>query len=224
MNKAPFPKSGFLADASDDLARLLDALAVDVHLDSGDVLFEQGEAGDTLYAVFEGTLEFSVLSSDGRKLSLSVARPGALFGEIALFDPGPRTATVTALEPSSLRGIRHADILTAIQKTPELVVDMLQLAGQRMRWMTVQLNEQVFLPMPARLARKILYLLTDLPDPTAKLKLSQVELAQFVGATREAVSKTLAQWKRDGVVEATRGGIRVIDKEKLQEISDFHLI
>lgn len=224
MDTVALPKTGFLAHASKNLSNLMASVATEVKLDEGQVLFEQGDEGDTLYAIISGSLEFSVLSREGRKLSLDVMRPGALFGEIALFDPGTRTATVTALEKSLLRGVRNADMIRAIRAAPDLGIDMIQLAGERMRWMSSQLNEQVFLPMPARLARKILYLTVDGSKQLSMLTLSQAELAEFVGATREAVSKTLALWKRAGVIEATRGGVQVIDREALQVMADLHQI
>ncbi|WP_187429169.1 CRP-like cAMP-activated global transcriptional regulator [Roseobacter fucihabitans] len=224
MDTVTLPKTGFLAHASKELSDLMASVATEVKLTSGETLFEQGEDGDTLYAIITGSLEFSVLSREGRKLSLDVMRPGALFGEIALFDPGTRTATVTALEPTRLRGVRNADMLRAIRAAPDVGIDMIQLAGERMRWMSSQLNEQVFLPMPARLARKILYLTIDGSKQLSTLTLSQAELAEFVGATREAVSKTLALWKRAGVIEATRGGVRVIDRDALQVMADLHQI
>lgn len=224
MATESLPKTGFLAEASDELLGLLEALATETSLEEGQILFEQGDEGDTLYAIFSGSLEFSVLSSEGRKLSLDVMRPGALFGEIALFDPGERTATVTALEASRVRGIKNADVIKAIQNAPELGIDLFQLAGQRMRWMSSQLNEQVFLPMPARLARKILYLTLAPTNSLSTLTLSQAELAEFVGATREAVSKTLSTWKRANVIESTRGGLQVLDRDALQAMADLHQI
>lgn len=224
MESSELPKVGFLAHASSDLSDLLNSVATEVDLAEGQVLFEQGDVGDALYAIVSGSLEFSILSREGRKLSLDVMRPGALFGEIALFDPGVRTATVTALEPSCVRGVKNADILAAIRKTPELGIDLIQLAGERMRWMSSQLNEQVFLPMPARLARKILYLTVDGTGHMALLTLSQAELAEFVGATREAVSKTLSLWRKAGVIDVSRGGVRVLDRSALQIIADLHQI
>jgi len=218
------PKTGFLAHASQDLLRLLNSVATEVELKEGEVLFEQGDTGDALYAIMSGTLEFSIISREGRKLSLDVMRPGALFGEIALFDPGTRTASVTALEGSRVRGVKNADVLAAIRETPGLGIDMIQLAGERMRWMSSQLNEHVFLPMPARLARKILYLTVDGSEQLSLLTLSQAELAEFVGATREAVSKTLSLWKKAGVIDASRGGVKVIDRNALQVMADLHQI
>lgn len=224
MDGSELPKTGFLAGASQELVRLLNSVATEVDLEEGEILFEQGDQGDALYAIMSGSLEFSILSREGRKLSLDVMRPGALFGEIALFDPGTRTATVTALEPSCVRGVKNADVISAIRKAPDLGIDMIQLAGERMRWMSSQLNEQVFLPMPARLARKILYLTVDGSEHLSMLTLSQSELAEFVGATREAVSKTLSLWKRAGVIDATRGGVKVLDREALQVMADLHQI
>lgn len=224
MKTLELPKTGFLAHASQDLLRLLNSVATEVELKEGEVLFEQGDTGDALYAIMSGTLEFSIISREGRKLSLDVMRPGALFGEIALFDPGTRTASVIALEGSRVRGVKNADVLAAIRETPGLGIDMIQLAGERMRWMSSQLNEHVFLPMPARLARKILYLTVDGSEQLSLLTLSQAELAEFVGATREAVSKTLSLWKKAGVIDASRGGVKVIDRNALQVMADLHQI
>ncbi|MCA0928609.1 Crp/Fnr family transcriptional regulator [Ruegeria profundi] len=219
-----FPDSGFLSDASDRLKAMLSAQATEIALDRGDVLFEQGDEGDALYAILEGTLEVSFLAMSGRKLSLTLMRPGEVFGEIALFDSGPRTATVVAAEPSRVLRVRQGDVMNQIRQHPDLAVDMIRLAGQRMRWMGSQLNEQVFLPMPIRLARKLLHLSELQDDPFTRITLSQSELAEFVGATREAVSKTISTWKRDNVVQASRGGLMIKDFEALRELADSDLI
>ncbi|WP_170784358.1 Crp/Fnr family transcriptional regulator [Ruegeria lacuscaerulensis] len=219
-----FPNTGFLAEASDRLRAMLSAQATEISLDEGETLFEQGDEGDALYAILAGTLEVSFLAMSGRKLSLTLMKPGEVFGEIALFDSGPRTATIAAAEPSRVLRVRRADVMNQIRQHPDLAVDMIRLAGLRMRWMGSQLNEQVFLPMPIRLARKLLHL-TDLQeDPSSRLSLSQSELAEFVGATREAVSKTISTWKRDKVVEASRGGLMIHDFDALRELADSDLI
>ncbi len=222
MPQDRLPDTGFLSGASAPLREMLDSQASDIRLSQGEVLFEQGDTGDALYAITEGALEFSILSAAGRKLTLDLMRPGAVFGEIALFDPGTRTATVTATEPSRLRRLRNRDILTQIQKHPDLAGDLLRLAGQRMRWMNAQLNEQVFLPMPVRLARKLLYLTPE--GGNDRLGLSQSELAEFVGATREAVSKTLSNWKRNGIIEINRGALQILDRKALALLAEPELL
>lgn len=211
------PQTGFLASASDALTEMLRALARERRLEKGEVLFEQGDKGETLYAILDGALEISVISEDGRKLSLDMLTDGALLGEIALFDPGPRTATVTALKPTRVLGVSNRDVLLELQKRPALAADLMQLAGTRMRWMDTQISEQAFLPLPVRLARKVLYLLGD--GPSDRLPLSQANLAEFVGVSREAVSKTLADWKRAGIVEISRGGIRLSNRDALEDLA-----
>ncbi len=219
-----FPDTGFLSEASERLKAMLSAQASEIVLQQGEILFEQGDEGDALYAILTGTLEVSFLAMSGRKLSLVLMRPGEVFGEIALFDNGPRTATVSAAKPSRVLRVRRTDVMAQIQDHPELAGDLIRLAGLRMRWMGAQLNEQVFLPMPVRLARKLLYLAQLQDDQAGRIMLSQSELAEFVGATREAVSKTLSSWRRDDVVEVSRGGLAIHDFEALRELADSDLI
>lgn len=219
-----FPDTGFLSEASDRLKAMLSAQATEISLERGEVLFEQGDEGDALFAILEGTLEVSFLAMSGRKLSLTLMRPGEIFGEIALFDNGPRTATIAAAERSRVLRVRQGDVMEQIRQHPDLAVDLIRLAGLRMRWMGSQLNEQVFLPMPIRLARKLLHLSGLQDDPSTRITLSQSELAEFVGATREAVSKTISTWKRDNVVEASRGGLMIQDFEALRELAESDLI
>ena len=212
--------SGFLADASPRLKQMLAAQATEIGLERGAALFKQGDPGDALYAVLAGAMEISILSLDGRKLSLDLVGPGAVFGEIALFDPGPRTATVTAVEPSRVLRVLSADVMAELHQHPELAIDMVRLAGQRMRWMGGQLNEQVFLPVPTRLARKLLHLAPQHDAGGATVRLSQAELAEYVGATREAISKTLATWKRLGVIDVGRGTLAIRDPNALRALAD----
>ncbi len=219
-----FPNSGFLAEASDRLKAMLTAQATEISLNDGETLFEQGDEGNALYAILEGTLEVSFLAMSGRKLTLTLMRPGEIFGEIALFDNGPRTATISAAEPSRVLRVLRNDVLRQIRQHPDLAEDMIRLAGLRMRWMGSQLNEQVFLPMPIRLARKLLHLSELQDNPADRITLSQSELAEFVGATREAVSKTISTWKRDNIVQASRGGLLIQDFDALRELAESDLI
>ncbi|MQY43396.1 cyclic nucleotide-binding domain-containing protein [Epibacterium sp. SM1969] len=219
---AELPTTGFLSGASDRLRETLNRQAQEMQLAPGDTLFEQGDEGTALYAVIDGELELSILSSTGRRHILDRISAGAVFGEIALFDPGVRTATATSVGRSTLRRLDRKDVLTQLQNHPELAEDMLRLAGQRMRWMSTQLNEQVFLPLPVRLARKLLHLSPE--GQNDWLKLSQAELAEYVGATREAVSKTLAGWKRNSILDIRRGGVEILDHAALEELAELDMI
>ena len=187
-----------------------------MRLTSGQTLFEKGDYDDRLYLLEEGHLEVSVLSASGRKLSLNLIRPGSVFGEIAIFDPGPRTARVEALADSRLRAIRHGTLMAEVAKAPDLAQELLRLAGKRMRWISRQVEDQVFLPPAARVAAKLLYFTTD----QAELAMSQAQLAEYVGVTREVVSRILTEWRRAGIVDGGRGRIRITDRDALTDICD----
>ena len=187
-------------------------------LDAGQTLFLQGDPGDSLYLVETGLVEVSVLSEAGRKLTLDLLGPGAILGEIALFDPGPRTATATALGPVRLQTVSRSDLRSGLARDPDVAMALLALAGQRMRAMTQDHSEHVFRPLPARLARRLRHVAER--DPQGLIRLTQGQLADFVGGTRETVSKTLNRWKRDGVLAAEPGGLRILDDDTLQSIAE----
>lgn len=220
MRDTPYHATGFFAGASDALKALMDTLGREVSLNAAEVLMEQGENGDALYVVLSGELEVSVLASDGRRLALNALHVGDVVGEIALFDPGPRTATVTARTASRLWRVGYGDVMTELHHSPALAVELLRLAGQRMRWMGHQLKEHVFLPLPARLAQKILHLTAHDDAPQPVLSLSHLELAEFAGASREAVSKTLSGWGACGHIALSRGAIKILDRQALQTLSE----
>lgn len=215
------PRTGFFDSASDKTMAAFDALATAQTLNSGDVLCEQGEQGDTLYLIEEGTLEVSVLSSEGRKLFLDVMNAGDYVGEIALLDPGERTATISARTTTQVLCISRNDLEAASDENPFLGLELARMAARRLRWISQQLHEQVFLPLPARLARKLLHLASE---EKSTLRMSQNELADFVGATREAVSKTLKHWEQDEVIKLGRQKVKVQDFEALRALSGIDLI
>jgi CRP-like cAMP-binding protein len=206
---------------SHELRKLLVDAAQIVELPAGDTLFEENDQGDALYVMLEGRLELSVLCQDGRRLGLDMVSRGSVFGEIALFDPGPRTATATALEDSRLLRLRHNDLMHAIEDNPKLSLELLHLMGQRMRYMNMQLHEYVFMPLHQRLARKVLQFAPFEAEGPARLRLSQSDLAELVGASREAVSKLLSGWKKQGVLDTGRGSITLLDRAALRKIAEI---
>lgn len=207
----------FTTEASAPFRQALERHLVRQRLAAGELLFDQDEHDDRLFVLDTGLLEVNVISKNGKKLALNQLRPGSVFGEIALFDPGKRTARVEAMKPSEVHFIRHADFVSEMQKAPEIGAEVMRLAGLRMRWLTSQVEEQVFLPPNSRLAAKIVYL----QDKTGTVCLSQSQLADFVGVTREVVSKTLTQWRRDGILEVSRGRITVLDDAALRDIGNY---
>lgn len=195
---------------------MVTSLAQRRQLEAGQVLFEQGDQGDALFAIISGQVEVSVTSENGQKLNLDMMGPGAMVGEIALFAPGPRTATVTAYTKTEVWRLSNADVLAALHAQPDLYVDMIELAGMRMRWMSAQYHDQVFMDASTRLARRIVHYCGE---NGSELRMSHADLASFVGTTRETVSKTLSGWKRDGLIAIGRGTVTILDMDALKRIS-----
>lgn len=218
MNRAVPFGGGALRGASDALGEVLRLLADDVGFADSQSIFRHGDPGDALFAVMEGAVEISVLSADGRKLVLNLLGPGKVFGEIALFDAGPRTASAVAVGTVRLARVRRAGVLARVAQDAGFAAELLALAGARLRWISDRYEDLAFLPLPARLARRLLYLSVQAGTPV--LEMSQADLADHVGATREAVSKCLAGWRTDGLVKLGRGWVELATPDRLGELAD----
>lgn len=184
-------------------------------LDEREDLFRQGDVANALFWLETGRLEVSVLSEDGRKLSVNAMSAGTIFGEIGLFDEGPRSATVTATAKCHVLQLKRETLFSEMREDPDLAMEVVRLCVDRLRWVSVQLEEQAFQPLAVRLARRVLYLLEKVGDGRT-LPLSQVMLSDHVGATREAVAKVISEWKTDGIVSSGRGKIIVDNLTALQ--------
>ena len=211
---APRPGLGPAGPTSPRVLATLRKLASVLALKSGSELFQQGDKADTLYVLDEGTLEISVISDDGRRLALNVLRSGTIFGEVALFEGGQRSATVTALEGCRVLRIHRRAVISEVRSNPDFALDMLRLCIRRFLWVNALLEDQVFQPLSVRLARRVVLLL-ETTGAGNVVPMSQRELADHVGATREAVTKTLADWKKAGIVEIGRGRIAIVDVDAL---------
>lgn len=208
------PDGSILSAATRDLRQAIEATAVRTTLRAGEMLFDQGDPGDAFYIIETGEIEISVHSLDGRKLALDVLSAGEVFGEIALFG-GDRTAAATAISDCVLRRMRRSDVMAAVRRDPELAFDFIDVLCKRLRSLSAKLEERSFLPVPVRLANRLLYLDAKL-GAGGPLMISQADLAELVGATREAVAKTLAVWRTRGWIALARGSVRVLDRPALE--------
>lgn len=176
----------------------------------GQTVFEEGAPGTKLYGVIAGRLIITTSSAAGVELHLNVVEQGEIVGEIAFLDGGLRTATGRATEPATCFEIDRAAFFELLERTPELSIHLLQLVCKRVRWMTKLVGDSVFLSVPERLAAR----LRDLARPAAEwaeVRISQAELAQFLGISRQVVNGYLRAWQREGRVELARGSIRIKD-------------
>jgi CRP/FNR family transcriptional regulator len=173
-----------------------------VNLNKGQVLFNEGERGERLYIITDGKMKLGHTSSDGRESLLAVLGPGELLGELSLFDPGPRTATATALTETSLMGLGHNALRPWLTGRPEVAEALLQALALRLRRTNEQMADLVFSDVPGRVAKTLLELGEKfgrpLPDGIhVTHDMTQEELAQLVGASRETVNKALADFRHE---------------------------
>lgn len=192
----------------------------EMRVQRGGIIFAEGEAGERMYVVLDGKVKLGHAAPDGRESLLAVLGPGEVFGELSLFDPGPRTATATAVTDTVVVGLGHADLRPWLTGRPEVAESLLQALAQRLRRTNEALADLVFSDVPGRVAKQLLDLADKFgqPGPDGVLvhhDLTQEELAQLVGASRETVNKALADFTQRGWVEVDQRQVLLIDMERL---------
>ncbi len=183
----------------------------------GEVLFHIGDPGDALFVIVSGEIKISLPSDTGEEAILATLGPGAVFGEVALLDGAPRSASATALVATETVVLPRARFRELIA-TEEAVRDALlaSIAGE-LRRLTTHVEELHFLDITGRLAARLVRLAgeggTQLPDGAIRLRrnLTQADLAAMVGCTRQSVNKLLGQFADAGLLRLEREGIAVID-------------
>jgi len=206
--------------APDTLTRVA-GLAVRRVYAKGETIFAQSDAGDGLYGVVTGRVRISASTADGKELFLNIMEPGDTFGEIALLDGRPRTATASATVPSDVVVIPRNQFMELLRREPALVTHVLELLCQRVRWLSDFTEDSALLPVPARLARRLLTLGKMHGQNTGKgvkLSISQEEMARFVGLSRQVVNQHLQSWKARQWVGLGRSNITIIDAHALELI------
>lgn len=186
-------------------------------LAAGDVVFRKDDPGDGLYGVLDGRVVVTAESAEGKELILNMFGPGEFFGEIALLDGKGRTATAVARDASRLLFLSRAAFLPFLGQHHEIAVRIIAFLCERLRRTTLVVEDSAFLSVATRLAKQLAALAAGAPVD-ATVRLSQEELAQTLGVTREMVSRQLATWREAGVVEMGRGWIKVCDREALDRI------
>jgi CRP-like cAMP-binding protein len=156
----------------------------------------------------------------GKEVFLNIIGPGDSFGEIALLDGMPRTATATAMMRTELTIIRRDQFRSLLRTEPQLAEHLIQLLCKRVRWTAQLMEDSALLSVPERIARRLLSL-TELhgrQTPNGiKIALSQEELARFLGVSRQIVNQHLQSWKSKGWIQSSRGSITVCDGRSLTD-------
>jgi CRP/FNR family transcriptional regulator, cyclic AMP receptor protein len=204
-------------EAAEVLAKELDT----IEIRKGEVVFSEGEPGDSLYIVLSGKIKLSRRAPDGRENVLAVMGPSDQFGELSVFDPGPRTATATAVTDVKLAKMPQSVLGPWIEAHPEVGERLLHVLARRLRRTNDSVADLIFTDVPGRVAKALLQMADrfgsrDSDGLRVKHDLTQEELAQLVGASRETVNKALADFVHRGWIQLQGKSVVVLDEERLR--------
>ncbi|MBU3753401.1 MAG: Crp/Fnr family transcriptional regulator [Candidatus Nanopelagicaceae bacterium] len=191
-----------------------------VKLRKGQSLFKEGDDGDNLYVVSNGKVKLGTKSPDGRENLLMILGPGDMFGELSLFDSGPRTATATAVTDSKLLTLGQEKVIPWVKEYPEVSLQLLARLASRLRRTNEVVGDLVFSDVPGRVAKALIDLGVKFGDKRSEglfvnHDLTQEELAQLVGASRETVNKALADFAQRGWLRLEARSVMILDYERL---------
>ena len=190
--------------------------------EKGAVVFMRGDPGDSLCGVVSGRVRISASLPTGKEVFLNIMEPGDSFGEIALLDGQPRTATATAMVRTELIIFKREPFLGLLGTEPQLAAHLIGLLCRRVRWTAQLMEDSALLSVPARMAKRLLSLaqLNGSRTPAGtKLALSQEELAQFLGISRQVVNQYLQVWKTHGWILSGRGHLTICSASSLEALA-----
>jgi CRP/FNR family transcriptional regulator, cyclic AMP receptor protein len=207
---------GVDADAAESLAKEMEI----IEIRKGEVVFSEGEPGDSLYIVLTGKLKVGRRAADGRQNLIAVMGPSDMVGELSLFDPGPRTATATAVLDTRLARLRKHALRPWLTNRPEIAEQLLRVLARRLRRTNDALADLIFTDVPGRVAKTLLQFASRFGTREGGVlrvshDLTQEELAQLVGASRETVNKALADFASRGWLRLDGKTVIIMDPERL---------
>ena len=186
----------------------------------GDTICRRGDDAAHLFIVFSGRVAVAARATDGRESVVAVLGPGAIFGELPLFDDGLRSADIRALTTVHLISIPFDDVREVLREHPEMLWAVVRILTRRLRATDEALADAMFLDVTGRTAKRLLELAGDQDE--FRMPLTQEELAGMVGASRERVNKAIATFVKLGWLEiAGRTRYKILDREELDARATF---
>ncbi len=206
-----------------DLLNQLGSYAIPRAVKRGTTIVARGDAGTSLFAICSGTVKISAPSAEGKGAVFNLLEEGAIFGEIAVLDGLPRTADAIALTDCELMVIERRDFVTLVRERPEFALKLIEVLCRRLRHTTGQLEDLMFLDLPGRLAKALLQAFEN-SEPASggkKIALTQRNLSEMIGMSRESTNKQLRAWEKLKLIELQRGGIVILAPGALEAIASI---
>jgi CRP/FNR family transcriptional regulator, cyclic AMP receptor protein len=191
-------------------------------LKRGAAIFSKGDPGNSLIAVISGTVKISITSADGRSAILNLIGAGEIFGEVALLDGLARTADATANTNCEIFVIDRREFLPFVRSQPALAMKFIELLCTRLRWTSDQVEQVILQNLPGRLASALIRLTEKhKTEPAGRtIAITQQEISEMVGMTRESINKQLRAWATRKWVRLEHGAIVVLDAKPLQVLAE----
>ena len=204
-------------------AEAIDRLASYSHsksVSAGTTIFARGDPGNSLFAVCAGTVRISNRSTEGKDAVFNLINPGEIFGEIALLDGNPRTADALAVTNCDLMIIDRRDFIPMVTNSPEIALKLIEVLCARLRRTSEQVEDVIFLDLPTRLAKTLLWLSKDAtPAGGRRISITQREIGQIIGMSRESTNKQLRLWEDMKWIRLERGCVVVLSPGALEAIA-----
>ena len=190
---------------------------------AGREIFAKGSPGQSLVAVLRGSIKISSLSNEGKEIVFNIINAGEIFGEIAVLDGEERSADATAMNDCELLVLNRRDFLHLLENRADLCMIMLRILCQRLRQTSEQVEDVMFRHLESRLAKRLLHLAErtrphGLQSSSVELHVSQRELGNMAGGSRESVNKILQSWHRQGLIDLGKASVLIRDIEALRRL------
>ena len=187
----------------------------------GEVIVHRGDPAGALHLIRSGRVKITLPSEEGDETVLAVMGEGSCFGEVAALDGGPRSATVTAIEPAETLSLLRDELLAAARSSPDLALALIGTLAARLRRTDSWLEDSFFQDLDTRLARRLLELAEEHGRPTADgievaVPLTQSDLAGMLGATRVSVNRTLGIYQDAALLRLDRSGFTLLNPTALR--------
>ena len=184
------------------------------HFARDEIIFHRDDEAGHVFLIAAGTVKVSVPDDAGHEVVIALERGGDVFGDLALFDGAPRSATVTAITETTALALGRTDFMSVLERNPDAMRKMLGLLAKTLRRSTGHVEDLVFLDLPGRVAKCLL----DISEAsgTDQVDLTQEDLAAFVGAARVSVNRVLADLESRKAIRIARRHIEIADRELLK--------
>src|SRR5499433_500543 len=179
---------------------------------AGEEIYAKGSPGQSMMAVLRGTAKMTSVSSEGKEIVLNIMQPGEIFGEIAMLDGGERSADAVAMTDCEILVIHRRDFMPILEKHADICLILLRILCQRLRQTSEQVEDVLFRHLESRVAKALLHLAEGAtshaaPGSPIGLHVSQRELGNIAGGSRESVNKHLQAWHKAGWIDLGKGAI-----------------